>query len=124
MSVSRSDNERTRTKGSARDGRWQFKILGMDCAEEVAILKRAVGPLVGSADHLSFDLLNGRISVARAPDVSQASVIEAVRTTGCAPKCGARARWHRSMGPAGGVLKDMRQAAKLGALLEPVYSPL
>jgi len=41
-----------------------FKIHGMDCAEEVAVLKREVGPLVGGEDLLSFDLLNGKMSVA------------------------------------------------------------
>lgn len=32
----------------------KFKISGMDCAEEVAILKRAVGPLVGGEDNLTL----------------------------------------------------------------------
>ena len=41
-----------------------FKIHGMDCAEEVAVLKREVGPLVGGEDRLSFDVLNGRMTVA------------------------------------------------------------
>jgi hypothetical protein len=30
--------------------RLQFKIAGMDCAEEVPILKRAVGPAGGGED--------------------------------------------------------------------------
>lgn len=38
----------------------QFRIHGMDCAEEVAVLKREVGPLVGGEERLAFDLLNGR----------------------------------------------------------------
>jgi hypothetical protein len=41
----------------------QFRIHGMDCAEEVAILKREVGPIVGSADRLAFDILNGKMIV-------------------------------------------------------------
>jgi len=40
-----------------------FKIRGMDCAEEVAVLKREVGPLVGGETNLSFDLLNGKMIV-------------------------------------------------------------
>ena len=41
-----------------------YKIRGMDCAEEVAILKREVGPLVGGEDRLSFDILKARMTVA------------------------------------------------------------
>src|SRR3546814_17843163 len=43
--------------------RHTFKVSGLDCAEEVAILKREIGPLVGGADHLAFDVLNGRMMV-------------------------------------------------------------
>jgi Zn2+/Cd2+-exporting ATPase len=39
----------------------QYRITGMDCAEEVAILRRELGPLVGGAEHLEFDVLNGRM---------------------------------------------------------------
>ena len=38
----------------------------MDCAEEVAVLRRELGPLVGDEENLGFDLLNGRLTV-RAP---------------------------------------------------------
>ncbi|VTU01468.1 heavy metal translocating p-type atpase : Putative cadmium-transporting ATPase OS=alpha proteobacterium Q-1 GN=cadA PE=3 SV=1: E1-E2_ATPase: Hydrolase [Gemmataceae bacterium] len=41
----------------------QFTIRGLDCAEEVAVLKREVGPLVGGEDNLGFDVLNGRMTV-------------------------------------------------------------
>ena len=40
-----------------------FKIHGMDCAEEVAVLKRALGPLLESVDRLQFDVLNGKLTV-------------------------------------------------------------
>lgn len=61
----------------------QFKIHGMDCAEEVAILKHAVGPVVGGAERLSFDILNARMSVDLASsEVSPVAVIAAVRGTG------------------------------------------
>lgn len=43
--------------------RLQFKIRGMDCAEEIAILKREVGPLVGGEERLSFDLLKAKMTV-------------------------------------------------------------
>ncbi|MEX2015903.1 MAG: heavy metal translocating P-type ATPase [Candidatus Hydrogenedentales bacterium] len=58
-----------------------FKIRGMDCAEEVAVLKAAVGPLAGGDDQLAFDLLNGKMTVTR-DGVDPAKVVEAVRRTG------------------------------------------
>ena len=67
---------------SFRSGR-VYKVRGMDCAEEVAALKQAVGPVVGGADHLAFDVLNGRMTVAiEALDASEESIIKAVGTTG------------------------------------------
>ncbi|HXH25303.1 MAG TPA: hypothetical protein VNI78_08650, partial [Vicinamibacterales bacterium] len=41
----------------------QLKIHGLDCAEEVAILKREVGPVVGGESRLGFDILRGRMTV-------------------------------------------------------------
>lgn len=62
---------------------FQFRIHGMDCAEEVAVLKRAVGPLVGSEDRLGFDILNGKMTVFPGePNVTSDQVIEAVARTG------------------------------------------
>jgi len=40
-----------------------FKIEGLDCAEEVAILKNAIGPIAGGSDKLVFDILNGRMTL-------------------------------------------------------------
>ena len=40
-----------------------FKVQGLDCAEEVSALKRAVGPLVRGEDNLAFDVLKGRMTV-------------------------------------------------------------
>jgi len=57
----------------------------MDCAEEVAVLKRAVGPLVDGEENLSFDALKGRMTVlASAPAVSESEVMQAVSKTGMA----------------------------------------
>src|SRR5581483_11058237 len=62
--------------------RHTFKVQGLDCAEEVAVLRRAVGPLVGD-DKLAFDILNGRMTVLDgAPAVSPDKITEAVRRTG------------------------------------------
>src|SRR5579885_119993 len=58
-----------------------FKIHGMDCAEEVTVLKREVGPLVGE-DRLSFDILNGRMAVTGPAHVSPEAVLKAVARTG------------------------------------------
>jgi Cd2+/Zn2+-exporting ATPase len=59
-----------------------FKIHGMDCGDEVAVLKREVGPVVGLGN-LSFDLINGRMSVAGAADAEHhAAILKAVERTG------------------------------------------
>jgi len=51
--------------------------------EEVATLRREVGPLVGGDDRLAFDVLNGRMMVLEgAEGISAEEVREAVRRTG------------------------------------------
>ncbi|MDC7808598.1 heavy metal translocating P-type ATPase [Sphingomonas koreensis] len=52
-----------------------FRIHGMDCGDEVAALKREVAPLVGE-DRLAFDLMNGRMAIAMAPDAELEARIE------------------------------------------------
>jgi len=60
-----------------------YKVRGMDCAEEVAALKQAVGPLVGGQDRLAFDVLNGRMTVTGAAnDVPEQAILLAVASTG------------------------------------------
>ncbi len=60
-----------------------FVVEGLDCAEEVATLKRAVGPLVGGEEHLAFDVINGRMMLrAGAKEVPADTIREAVRRTG------------------------------------------
>jgi len=60
-----------------------FKIHGMDCAEEVSLLKREVGPVVGGDEHLSFDLLSGRMTVRLIDDtLSPSSIEDAVSRAG------------------------------------------
>lgn len=58
-----------------------YKVRGLDCAEEVAVLKQAVGPVVGGAELLAFDVLNGRMTVATR-DVPDEAILEAVSGTG------------------------------------------
>jgi Zn2+/Cd2+-exporting ATPase len=60
-----------------------FKIQGMDCPEEVAVLRRAVGPVVGGADRMSCDLLNGTMTVSLPEGVAHPGpIVQAVRKTG------------------------------------------
>lgn len=60
-----------------------FKIEGLDCVEEVAILKSEIGPLVGGEDWLAFDVINGRMTiVAEAKPVAEKIIIKAVAATG------------------------------------------
>ncbi|WP_206455681.1 heavy metal translocating P-type ATPase [Aurantimonas marina] len=40
-----------------------FLVNGLDCAEEVSILNKALGPEVGGTEHLAFDVINGRMTV-------------------------------------------------------------
>lgn len=56
-------------------GQVVFRIHGMDCADEIAALKREVGPLVGE-NKLAFDLLNGRMSIDMTPDPALETRIE------------------------------------------------
>jgi Cd2+/Zn2+-exporting ATPase len=58
----------------------QYRIRGMDCAEEIAILKREIGPLAGGEENLSFDLLKARMTVS-AP-VAEREIVAAVERTG------------------------------------------
>jgi Cd2+/Zn2+-exporting ATPase len=60
-----------------------FRITGLDCAEEVAVLKREVGPIVGGEERLAFDVLNGRMIVSASPDgVAPRAIVEAVKRAG------------------------------------------
>lgn len=61
--------------------RRMYRIQGMDCAEEIAVLKREIGPMIGGEQNLSFDLLNGKMIV-ESEAISDAEIIEAVNRTG------------------------------------------
>ena len=41
----------------------RFQVNGLDCVEEVAVLNRVVGPMVGGEQHLAFDVINGSMTV-------------------------------------------------------------
>jgi len=60
-----------------------FRVFGLDCAEEVATLKSAVGPVVGGTAHLAFDVINGRMTVLDgAGPIESGAVMSAVAATG------------------------------------------
>ena len=68
------------------------KISGMDYAEEVAVLRREVGPLVGDDGHLSFDVLQGKMTVrASSNPIEETDVIDTVYRTGMRAE-----RWQES----------------------------
>ncbi len=61
----------------------EFKIIGMDCAEETAILKRELGPLVGGDENLRFDLINGKLTVCFDDSVTRVEeIVPVVSRTG------------------------------------------
>ena len=62
---------------------YTLRVHGMDCADEVAILRREVGPLAGGEDRLAFDLVRGRMEILAPPEeVPPATVRQAVARTG------------------------------------------
>ena len=64
-----------------------FQVSGLDCAEEVAILNRVVGPKVGGTDHLAFDVINGRMTILdTAVRISDNEVSQLVASTGMSAK--------------------------------------
>jgi Cd2+/Zn2+-exporting ATPase len=81
-----------------------FKVHGLDCAEEVAILKREIGPLAGGEDRLQFDVLNARMFVAA--EVDAAAVIERVRQTGMRAELVVDGAAPRSAGPGGNRVRN------------------
>ncbi|MBN8605022.1 MAG: heavy metal translocating P-type ATPase [Planctomycetes bacterium] len=60
----------------------QYRVQGMDCAEEVSLLKRELVTLVGD-DSLGFDLLNAKLTVDTSTTAaSQADIEAAIKRTG------------------------------------------
>jgi len=55
----------------------------MDCADEVAVLRREIEPIVNAPERLGFDILRGRMTVADGtPSVGAEQIIGAVGRTG------------------------------------------
>lgn len=62
----------------------EFKVHGMDCADEVAILKRQLLPLLDpSGQELAFDILRGKMTVTSAASgIGENQIVAAVAKTG------------------------------------------
>lgn len=61
--------------------RAEFKITGMDCAEEVTALKAELTPLPG-VKSLAFDVLNAKMTVEHSDPATTESIVSAVAKTG------------------------------------------
>lgn len=60
-----------------------FQVSGLDCAEEVSILNKVVGPVVGGQEHLAFDVINGRMTILEtAESIPDDRIIKLVAGTG------------------------------------------
>ena len=78
----RSSGDAASTLSAMTTGR-SFQVSGLDCAEEVAILNKVVGPKVGGSEHLAFDVINGRMTILDSADrISDDAVVQLVATTG------------------------------------------
>ncbi len=86
-----------------------YKIVGMDCAEEVAPLRRELEPLVGDPERLAFDVLNGTVTLELSATVSDAAVRAAVARTGMTAE-----PWSGGASPGG---DDRRRQRMVGTVL-------
>ena len=67
----------------ASSGGRSFQVSGLDCAEEVAILNKVIGPEIGGAEHLAFDVINGRMTVLdSAQPVTDDRIVKLIAGTG------------------------------------------
>lgn len=90
----RQPQEAAADQRAAGDVRHIFVVEGLDCAEEVSVLRRAIGPIVGGDENLAFDVLNGRMMVLQqAPSVSVEQISDAVSRTGMSAR-----PWQRGQG--------------------------
>ncbi|MCV0425629.1 MAG: cadmium-translocating P-type ATPase [Roseibium sp.] len=64
-----------------------FRVDGLDCAEEVAILNKVLAPKLGGEEHLAFDVLNARMTILdSAAPLPDEAVIRIVGDTGMTAK--------------------------------------
>ena len=61
----------------------ELRVHGLDCTEEVALLKRELVPVVGDEERLGFDVLGGRLTVAMVDaSYGRDDVMDAIARTG------------------------------------------
>ncbi len=61
----------------------RFHVTGLDCIEEVAVLKEVLGPTMGGSDKLLFNVVRGELTVLVSKDViSDRMIISRIATTG------------------------------------------
>jgi Cd2+/Zn2+-exporting ATPase len=61
----------------------RFSVTGLDCVEEVHVLKDALGPLVGGTEHLSFNVVRGELLLLpTANTISDQQIISRIAETG------------------------------------------
>jgi len=61
----------------------QFRVLGMDCAEEVTALKRELVSLVGDEQRLAFDVLRGKMTVTPGePEITADHIVKGIQRAG------------------------------------------
>ena len=94
-------------------GALAFRVHGMDCAEEVKLLERALAPLVGGRERLAFDVLHGKLVVdGAAAGASPAAIQAAVAATGMRAE-----PWRREAPDSAPALPRRRAAALAAATL-------
>jgi Cd2+/Zn2+-exporting ATPase len=92
--------------------RMVYTIRGMDCAEEIAVLQREVGPLVGGEANLAFDLLNGKMTVLLPEGTSSAEALrQAVARTGMEAIPWQESVPHRGQTPSGNAMAALSCAS-------------
>ncbi len=63
--------------------RFEFKMIGMDCAEEVAAIKHVLKKQISSNYQLGFDLLSGKLTVEEnSKNLNESQLIKVLQTTG------------------------------------------
>ena len=90
-----------------------YRVAGMDCAEEIAALRREAGPVVGGEARLGFDLLRGRMTVAAdETTVSDGAILAAVRRAGLVAE-----PWLSESDRSGGAGARLRQRRLLSTVV-------
>ncbi len=54
----------------------RFRVQGMDCSEEVALIESELGPLVGGADQLQFNLVEQQLTVLPQEPIDPQEIID------------------------------------------------